>query len=1008
MYKHINWNQLLCAIILSMLLLSACKPEEPPGDLTSATLPSALGTPPFALATPPFALATPFGIPNYIVDILGHNRHYFIPGGLFLYGSSEEGDKLARGDELPQKEVRVPGYWIMGNEVTNGDYIKCEDAGICTPPETSKEGPLSYYRNSKYDDYPVIGVSWYQAEYFCEWIEARLPTEVEWEKAARGEFGNIYPWGFDAPSCDLLNMHGCSEEPGPVAVGSYPGGVSPYGIYDMSGNVRDWVFDWYAPDTYKSISLYNPAGPDEGKLKVVRGGGWKDFEENLRTSARAAYPPDSTHDDVGFRCVPVTESYAPFCPPEFTPLCRNPYIPPRDEPCIPGEGIPGEEGVTINSFGCPLNGLVTIRFDTGGGDNQGYSAVVGGEQFTCRPSALGENLVECTGPAPTMGSNVNINICKGGGSQNNQPPITHQTSWFGNISLVSFIENSPLLAMMNIAKNCPDGYDFDEQTGACVRQTEDNCPTGWLLSALIKCEPEDENACPDSTKFNANTGGCEPEEEKECPEGYYLSKKNTCEPEQNREGLCPPGYFYNRKTECCQPLKGDNFGCTEGYYFDKKYQLCLPLDGNNCGYGSVYNGYDSCLKKPYQPELETPPEGQCPPNLLTSLTPNTCDPTSDYYNEGKPDPSRITRPGDLLDPSGRIITHEDPNHPANCGPNGQYLAALNNCFETDENGCPPNYYWHEKYQRCVPTNGPGSPCPPNYIFNAKLQCCVPTPGHEGARCLNTEPTIIGDSGAQLPGAPGQPLEANGSGVGNVAAVGQYAITIFDPQQGISDEDTTRDGGQPVCPPSYFSANTGNCTYSEDLETGEGRPNGEPPGGFTANTCPPGYWDEKNNKCSYTPPQCEPYEYFSYRLGYCVPLQDDCCPIGQDFTQNFKRCMPVRQHERERKEGEPCAEGYESVQGKCLLIGRTEGQGMCWTIIVNVPVCVGRCKVGYVYNENTGRCEKPSEEKPSEPSDQCANINCAGYTDSEECERHYNCCFWYKFLVQSGGECRPNE
>jgi len=217
MYKHINWNQLLCAIILSMLLLSACKPEEPPGDLTSATLPSALGTPPFALATPPFALATPFGIPNYIVDILGHNRHYFIPGGLFLYGSSEEGDKLARGDELPQKEVRVPGYWIMGNEVTNGDYIKCEDAGICTPPETSKEGPLSYYRNSKYDDYPVIGVSWYQAEYFCEWIEARLPTEVEWEKAARGEFGNIYPWGFDAPSCDLLNMHGCSEEPGPVA-----------------------------------------------------------------------------------------------------------------------------------------------------------------------------------------------------------------------------------------------------------------------------------------------------------------------------------------------------------------------------------------------------------------------------------------------------------------------------------------------------------------------------------------------------------------------------------------------------------------------------------------------------------------------------------------------------------------------------------------------------------------------------------------------------------------------
>jgi iron(II)-dependent oxidoreductase len=910
----------------------------------------------------------------------------FIPGSFFPFGSSESEDELARGDELPQNEVRLPGFWMMGNEITNEDYLNCENAGVCKPPETSDEGPLSHYRNSKYLKYPVIGVSWYQAETFCKWIDGRIPTEAEWEKAARGEFGQIFPWGNESTDCRLLNIHGCAEEPGPVPVSSYPGGASPYGVDDMAGNVREWVFDWYAEDAYKHIALVNPSGPTEGKLKVVRGGGWKDFEENVRAAARSAYPPESTHEDVGFRCIPQVKSYAPFCPPEYTPLCRDPKIPPRDEPCIPGEGVPGDEGVTISNFGCPMNGQVTILFDTHSGGNEGYSASVNDESFNCQPSALGANLVECSGPEQRMGSTAIIIICKGGSPQNDGASTELSMQLESGFSLVNYLQNSPLLALQTIAGNCPDGYALNPETGACIRDDEDDCPPGWFVAAAVRCEPEDEDACPEGTKFNTNTGGCEPQEQ-ECPEGYYLSKDNTCEPEQNREGLCPPGYYYNRKTECCQPLTGDNFGCEDGFYFNAKYQKCLPIDGYNCGYGMLYNGYDACLESPYMMEdPEPPPDGQCPPDLLTALAANTCEYPPDGYTETHPDPNRITRPGDLLDPNGRIIPRTNPNQPEDCGPNGLYLAALQNCFEPDENGCPPNYYWHEKYQRCVPTNGPGSGCPPGYYYHPKLECCVPAPGRQGTNCLNAEVAIIGDTGAQLPGAAGQdgttPLEADGSGGGNVAAAGQYAITHFDPQQGVCDDDTTRNDEQPDCPPGYFTHNNPNCTYFDDLEETQGSPDGQPEGGFTANNCPPGYWDEKREECTYEQPECEPYEYFDYRLGYCVPLQDDCCPIGYDFSQNLKRCVPVEFNSGKHKPGEPCPEGYEDVQGRCLLIGRTEGRGLCWTISVNVPQCIGRCKIGYKWNEKTGRCEKPV--------DPCANVNCGSY-GQQNCPS--NCCTW---------------
>jgi len=187
----------------------------------------------------------------------------------------------------------LPGYFIFGDEVTNRQYAACEETGVCTPPETTNEGPCSHYRDNQYADYPVVCVNWFQADTFCRWAEGKLPTEAEWEKAARG-VDNIYSRGDNQqPTCDLTNMAGCSGTAGPARVGSYPNGASPFGLLDVAGNVREWVQDWYQPN-YQGIGLFNPSGPAEGKLKIVRGGGYNDFAENLRTTARTAYPPETT------------------------------------------------------------------------------------------------------------------------------------------------------------------------------------------------------------------------------------------------------------------------------------------------------------------------------------------------------------------------------------------------------------------------------------------------------------------------------------------------------------------------------------------------------------------------------------------------------------------------------------------------------------------------------------------------------------------------------------------
>jgi len=237
--------------------------------------------------------------------VIGGAPMVFVPAGEFSMGSSNA-DKDASDDEKPQHTVYLDAFWIDKFEMTNALYKKCVDAEWCQAPSvtwTYWRNP--YYGNAQYENYPVTNVSWDDANAYCQWAKKRLPTEAEWEKAARGPDGRIYPWGntFD-PS--RLNSGVAVDDT--TAVGSYLAGASPYGAMDMAGNVLEWVADWYDPNYYANSPLSNPTGPASRVgvgHRVFRGGSWGNTGDDarfVRATHRAFNPPNSTSPVDGFRC----------------------------------------------------------------------------------------------------------------------------------------------------------------------------------------------------------------------------------------------------------------------------------------------------------------------------------------------------------------------------------------------------------------------------------------------------------------------------------------------------------------------------------------------------------------------------------------------------------------------------------------------------------------------------------------------------------------------------------
>jgi formylglycine-generating enzyme required for sulfatase activity len=249
----------------------------------------------------------------------------YVPAGDFVMGSVED-DFMVTADELPQHRVYLDAFWIDQTEVTNAMFAAFlnevgnqEDGGNAwmnvhiTDPKIVQEGEL-WQPKAGYENHPVVQVTWYGAQAYCDWAGRRLPTEAEWEKAARGTEGQTYPWGDADPTCDLTNYDGWCWVRHTTPVGSYPEGQSPYGALDMSGNVWELVADYYAADYYADSPERNPTGPATGELHVARGGSFYMHQVNVRAAIRASYVPASSSTNVGFRCALSAENQAGIWP----------------------------------------------------------------------------------------------------------------------------------------------------------------------------------------------------------------------------------------------------------------------------------------------------------------------------------------------------------------------------------------------------------------------------------------------------------------------------------------------------------------------------------------------------------------------------------------------------------------------------------------------------------------------------------------------------------------------
>jgi formylglycine-generating enzyme required for sulfatase activity len=320
-------KRVISVVLLAILLVgcgTAPQPEPTPG---------ATDVPPAAATAIPTATPLPTETPGP-----GSTRTrpadgmaiVYVPAGEFLMGSTDA-DPDAADNEKPQHTVYLDAFWMDRTEVTvaqfrafvqaTGYRTLAEQRGYAdawvesaaawqTVTGADWQHPFGP-ESSAEDSHPVVQVSWDDAAAYCTWAGGSLPSEGQWEKAARGTDGRIYPWGdgFDGTSVNFCDMHcqrASTYDDGyqfAAPVGSYPAGASPYGMLDMAGNVWEWTADRYAANYYAHSPAENPGGPETGRYRVLRGGSWNHSRDGMRTAFRLDSAPTNVVDNFGFRCV---------------------------------------------------------------------------------------------------------------------------------------------------------------------------------------------------------------------------------------------------------------------------------------------------------------------------------------------------------------------------------------------------------------------------------------------------------------------------------------------------------------------------------------------------------------------------------------------------------------------------------------------------------------------------------------------------------------------------------
>ena len=554
----------------------------------------------------------------------------------------------------------------------------------------------------------------------------------------------------------------------------------------------------------------------------------------------------------------VVEEYAPFCRPSYAPLCADPNLLPRDTPCTPGV-LAGD--VTLAGIGCPLNGVVRFDFDSNGGGNTGFYVVINGDIFTCIDSLSKPDVFSCTGPEQPMGKDAVIVVCGEGTTPTPTPAPAALTTESG-IALANYLKTD-LLNVSNMplrggGGGCLDGYIWKPDPnmvggGECVLIADLDCPENWFVNALGTCSTDKESACPEGTTYDKRAGGCVPDKG-ECPPGWIITENKTCVPVQNDRHFCPRGYYYDKPAQCCLPIKGNNFGCDENSYYDISTRVCLPIDGNGCGINQVYDNFGKCVGIPGE-------EGS---------------------KEEKPAPGLVMRTGDLLGP-GNLVIDDPKNGDPDCGPNATYLAAIKNCVNRDENGCPYAYHFDEKLNYCIPDDGTGSPCPLGYRYNERLGCCVPLPGFNGSRCPQDEKLAAAMAAGDL----------------------TFAASQYDPGEGICSPLKANAGPTPTPVPGTQQPECADYEYF-DKELGYCVPLGP-------DCCPQGYgFSMLLNKCMPLLQDLEKHELGTCADGYLL-FEGSCqltglAPVGGACTtivKNVPQCIGG------------CEVGLTMVNGVCI-------------------------------------------------------------------------------------------
>jgi formylglycine-generating enzyme required for sulfatase activity len=374
-----------------------------------------------------------------------------VPHGPFVMGHGKA--------DNPEHTVTLSDFWIYSTEVTNHQYANCVAQGRCTAPNASDNtGYLDYGEQSR----PVTGISYDQARAYCNSLNADLPTEAQWEKAARGPAANLYPWGMQAPSCDLLNFSDCSKLSSDVT--SHPKGTSAYGALDMAGNVYEWVADWYDPVYYVNSPAGDPPGPANGRARVVRSSAFRSSATQSLSYARSYSSPADHRSDLGFRCVVKDPRYyAPAC--QLAPVLESQDLASvvQDCPVI---------SIDVQTTACRYGGgaVVTFNNDHPQDPNASFGGIVGCTLLSGRPGSFPLSYECRRASTAVMGSGcLYSGITSARCQAHYEPdPASGVCRWDGN--LTAGIE-------------CPSGEFFDPVSHCCMVSSGDladfpACPPG--------------------------------------------------------------------------------------------------------------------------------------------------------------------------------------------------------------------------------------------------------------------------------------------------------------------------------------------------------------------------------------------------------------------------------------------------------------------------------------------------------------------------------------------------